>query len=290
MNHTLTRRKMLGTVAMAGAACFHVPRLLADTLKESQAKYAGYRMGLQSFSLRAFDAQTALGIMKDLEIHYVEFYKKHFSPDSTHEQIAAMAKLLKKYKVKHAAHGVNRFTSHHETNRKLFVFAKAAGIKSISAMPSPEAFDSLDKLLVEFPDQRISIHNHGPGHAFDKISDVEKALKGRHPHLGACADLGHFIRSGEDPVEVLTRLKGRVFGIHLKDFASTDADAGGKHAPDAILGEGLMDLVAVFKAMKKTKFPKDGAVSLEYEGEKEAPVPNIKKCFEAAAEAAKKVG
>ena len=52
----------------------------------------------------------------------------------------------------------------HEANRRWFEFAKKAGIKSISANPSEDSFDSLDKLCEEYQ-IRIAIHNHGPGAA-----------------------------------------------------------------------------------------------------------------------------
>src|SRR5205814_647111 len=101
---------------------------------------------------------------------------------------------------------------------------------------------------------------HGPGSRYDKIADVVKATAGRHPNFGACCDLGHYIRSGEDPVKAITELKGRVFGIHLKDFAAPKGDSKG-----TILGKGVMDVKAVFRALNEIHFPADGALSLEYE-------------------------
>ena len=62
-----------------------------------------------------------------------------------------------------------------------------------------------DALVSEF-DVRIAIHNHGPSHRYNKAIDVVNAVKGHHPLIGACADLGHYIRSGEDPVEVIKLL------------------------------------------------------------------------------------
>ena len=39
----------------------------------------------------------------------------------------------------------------HAANRKLFQFAKWAGIKNLSADPTEDAFDRLDKLCAEYP-------------------------------------------------------------------------------------------------------------------------------------------
>ena len=75
---------------------------------------------------------------------------------------------LKKHDVSISCHGVQGFTKDHNENRKMFQFAKMAGIKNISANPSPDSFDSLDKLVAEF-DIRIAIHNHGPDALYDKL-------------------------------------------------------------------------------------------------------------------------
>ena len=134
-------------------------------------------------------------------------------------------------------HGVNPFTKDHEANRRWFEFAKKAGIKNISADPTEDAFDSLDKLVEEYQ-IRIAIHNHGPGARYDKVTDVLNAIKGHHPLIGACADLGHYIRSAEDPVRVINLLEGRLYGIHLKDFAEQKTTNQGRDPRQGTPGRG----------------------------------------------------
>ena len=75
------------------------------------------------------------------------------------------------------------------------------------------------------------------------------AIKGHHPSIGACADLGHYIRSGEDPVRAITLLAGRLYGVHLKDFAEPKKDAAG-----VILGRGQLDVAATFRACARPNF------------------------------------
>jgi inosose dehydratase len=180
-------------------------------------------------------------------------------------------------------HGVHGFSADHEANRKLFEFAKAAGIRNLSADPSPDSFESLDKLVKEF-DIRIAIHNHGPRHRYNKALDVLQACEPYDERIGACADLGHYIRSGEDAVQVIRLLGKRLYGIHLKDFAEMKANARG-----VILGEGHLDVEGVFAALAKVKFPADGCLSLEYEENKDDPIDDIRKCMEIARKAAAKV-
>ena len=132
-----------------------------------------------------------------------------------------------------SSHGVNRFTDDHEANRKTFEFAKRAGLKNITANPQANSFESLNKLVAEY-DIRICIHNHGPGSSYDKIDEVVNAVKNHDPRIGACVDTGHFIRSGEDPIEAIKRLGSRVFALHIKDEEKQE-----KKSRNVIIGKGF---------------------------------------------------
>jgi sugar phosphate isomerase/epimerase len=267
---------------MAGAAGVAVCGPRFARAADDKNKFGGFNLGLQSYSLRGFSGDKALEISNELGLHSIEMFDGHFSSKSSDEQIKAMTDRAAGLGIKIMGHGVNRFTKDHEANRKLFEFAKKAGIKNISADPTEDSFDSLDKLVEEYG-IRIAIHNHGPGARYDKVTDVLNAIKNHHTGIGACADLGHYIRSAEDPVKVITLLEGRLYGIHLKDFADQQ-----KNTKGVILGKGHLDAVAVFKALKKVNFPADGCLSLEYEENPKNPVDEIKECLAVASEAAQK--
>jgi sugar phosphate isomerase/epimerase len=150
-------------------------------------------------------------------------------------------------------------------------------------MPDDEALGALDRLCAEHPEVRLGIHNHGPFFRYDKIADLEASLAGRHPGFGACVDAGHFIRSGEDPVEALRRLGPRVHGVHLKDFAGE-----GFFAESRILGQGRLDLDAFFRALREIGFGPEHALSLEYEANADDPIADVEACLRAASEAAER--
>lgn len=280
MSIQITRRRaMLGAAAAAGAVWLDVPRLFAH----ENAEYGGFPLGIQSYSLRNFDTHECLHMVHDLGLAYVEFFAKHYPPTTAPAAITAMADLLREHEVAISAHGVQAFTADHAKNKTFFEFAKAAGIKNIAADFGPEAHESLGKLVEEY-DIRIAAHNHGPGHRWDKIADLKKQIGALDPRIGACADLGHFIRSGEDPVEAIHAFKGRLWGIHLKDFKAAKKDAQG-----CVLGEGLLDVEAVFQALKDVQFPADGALSIEYEEKPADPMEDLRRCVAVAGEAARKV-
>jgi inosose dehydratase len=267
----LSRRDLL-SAATAIAAASSLPGA-------ARAADHGLNLGIQLFSLRGYPVDEALRHAREIGFRYVEFYPGMYPLSSSSEQIAAMNKKLADLGLTISAHGVNGFGADAAANRKVFEFAKAAGIRILGADPAPEAFASLDELVKEF-DIRIAIHNHGPKHRYNKVLDVLKAIEKHDERIGACADLGHFIRSGENPVEVIRLLKGRLYGIHLKDFQDQQDKTKG-----VILGKGHLDVPAVFAALEQVQFPADGALSLEYEENPKDPLADIRECFEVATSA-----
>lgn len=278
---SLSRRHFIALSAgVAGVTVFGRP-LAAWALAAEEAKL---NLGIQMYSLRGYPVDEAIGHAYDVGFRHLEFYPGMYAINSTPEQIKEMKDKLATKGLKITAHGVNRFTKDADANRRIFEFAKAAGIRNLSADPDPDAFDNLDKLVAEY-DIRIAIHNHGPKHRYNKVTDVLNAVKDHHPLIGACADLGHYIRSAEDPVAVVRSLAGRLFGVHLKDFAEQQDKTKG-----VILGRGHLNVEQVFAAMKQAQFPADGALSLEYEENPKDPLADIRECFAVASTALQKVG
>jgi len=280
MQTRTTRRRFLAltTAAAAGATIFDVPDILA-----ADDPYQGLPIGVQSFSLRNYNVVEAVRHIQGMGLHFVEFFSKHLSPQATDQQLAENRKLLERAKVSISAHGVNRFSKDHAANRKVFEFAKRAGVRNITANPTLDAFDSLDKLVAEY-NIRIAIHNHGPGALYDTIESVKKAVQGRHKLIGACVDTGHFIRSKEDPVKAVHELGPRVFGVHMKDEAKRE-----KKSHNVVIGSGHLDVLGLFKGLKKVGFPADGSLSLEYEANPTNPIDDMKQCLAVAREAIAKL-
>lgn len=278
------RRRFLSQV---GSATASVGLLSLSPFASSQvfAKSSSrLKLGLQLYSLRSFPVDVALQHAKELGFEQVEFYSGMLPLDASAEAIEAMKNKVAKLGLTISAHGVNRFTKDAAANRKTFEFAKALGIKNISADPDPESFDSLNELVQEF-DIRIAIHNHGPRHRYNKAIDVLRAIEGRDARIGACADLGHYIRSGQKPTDVIRLLQGRLYGIHLKDFAEMKDKTEG-----VILGKGHLHVGEVFSALIRVGFPDDGALSLEYEENPKDPIADIRECVAVSKKALKELG
>ncbi|MFN9720815.1 MAG: sugar phosphate isomerase/epimerase family protein [Planctomycetota bacterium] len=240
------------------------------------AEPGGPKLGIQLYSLRGYKADEALKHASDMGFEQVEFYSGMLPLNSSDEEIAAMKKKVADLGMSVSGHGVNRFTKDATENRKMFEFAKKLGTPCITADPDFDSFDSLNDLVQEF-DIRIAIHNHGPNHRYNKAIDVLRVIENRDVRIGACADLGHYIRSGQNAGEVIRLLKGRLYGIHLKDFAEMQDKTKG-----VILGKGHLNVEEVFTELKLANFPTNGALSLEYEENEKNPLADIRECYKVA--------
>jgi sugar phosphate isomerase/epimerase len=286
-----TRRELL-VAGGAWTVSTLLPRVAFAETPLRELRYGGLAMGIQSFTLRKLGLEPMLDAVARLGLSHVElipetkllFYEfgSHFPVSEDAGEIARVRAALAARGIRAAASGVHGVADEAEA-RRLFAFAQPAGIPLLTIMPDDEALDALDRLCAEHPDVRLGIHNHGPYFRYDKIADVEASLAGRHPGFGACVDAGHFIRSGEDPVEALRRLGPRVHGVHLKDFAGEGLFAEGR-----ILGQGKLDLDAFFRALRAIGFGPEQALSLEYESNPDDPIADVEACLRAASEAAER--
>jgi sugar phosphate isomerase/epimerase len=283
----LHRRDFLtaSAVAIGGAA-------LGTRTATAQDPFGGFTVGIQSYTFRKFTLEQALKRTQELGLRYAEFYRGHVPTASDAEKLAGIKKLCAEYGVTPIAFGVESFSKDHDANKELFDFAKALGIKSLSADPAPDSFDSLDKLVEEFK-IAIAIHPHGPAgggklHRWYSAEVILKAVKDHHPLIGTCLDTGHLIRAAQlgeklDPVQQVKHMGARNFGLHLKDHDN-------KRRTDVPYGDpaGSLDVSGILKALREVQFK--GYISIEYEANADNPSPDVKRCVSYLQDAVRKLG
>jgi sugar phosphate isomerase/epimerase len=193
--------------------------------------------------------------------------------------------------------GVVKLPPDEAESRKVFEFAKKMGIDTLVAEPEQAALDTVEKLCKEY-NIKVAIHNHPkPSHYWNPDTVLE-AVKGRSPLMGACADTGHWLRSGLDPLECLKKLEGRVITLHFKDLVpdepgAAQADAAKKKKKreskamhDVPWGTGVGNVKAQMAELKRQHF--HGAFCVEYEYHWENSMPEVAECvkfFNATCEA-----
>lgn len=188
--------------------------------------------------------------------------------------------------------GVVQLPPDEAQSRKVFEFARKMGIDTLVAEPVPEALDTVEKLCKEY-NIKVAIHDHPRGHSlYWNPEAVLAAVKGRTHLMGACADVGHWLRSGLNPVECLRKLQGRIICLHFKDLVPDEAGRASVPASskkgkgkkkelarsmhDVPWGTGVGNIKAQMAELKRQGF--HGAFCIEYEYHWDNSMPEIAKC------------
>jgi sugar phosphate isomerase/epimerase len=281
MSTRVDRRRFLGTTA-AVAAAVGLSRPGRGSAGAAQAgkgapnaEKLGWRLGCQAYSFNQFTFFEAVDKTASLGLRYIEAYPgQRLSAERPEAQIgesmsAADRGLVKKKlgdaNVKLVCFGVTG------ASRRTFDFAKDMGIETIVSEPDFNAFDQLDKLCEEYG-INIALHNHPKPSRYWDPDTVLKVCKGRSKRIGACADTGHWMRSGINPIDALRKLQGRIISLHFKDLNQY----GNGH--DVPWGTGKGDVRGMLKELRRQGLK--AVFSIEYEYNWKNSLPEIAQCVE----------
>jgi len=263
-------------LAFAACICYLPKAEAADGQKN-------WKLAMQAYSFNRFTFYEAIDKTKALDLRYIEGYPGHRlskeNPDvkadhNMSSQLKQQVKLkLQDAGIKLVNYGVVGLPNNEAECRKVFDFAREMGIETIVSEPPEEAFDLIEKLCEEYK-INVAIHNHPkPSHYWDPDT-VLKVCQGRSTRIGACADTGHWMRSGINPLEALKKLQGRIISLHFKDLN----EFGNPKAHDVIWGTGAGDAKALLAELARQNFK--GVFSIEYEHNWLESMPEIKKSAE----------
>ena len=231
----------------------------------------GIALGCQAWTFREFTVMEAIQKTAEAGGKVIEFYPdQKFSPEqpglnfdhnATDEMVAAVKAQLEKYGIRAVNYGVVNIPNDEAGARKIFEFAKKFELYGITT-ESVEALDTIEKLVKEY-DIRVGFHNHprqpdNPGYKMWDPNYVLSVVKDRDPRIGSTADVGHWVRSGLDPVACLKILRGRIISTHLKDLNEKSPNAH-----DVPFGTGVSNIPAILGELKRQHF--NGNASIEYE-------------------------
>lgn len=242
-----------------------------------------WKLGTQAYTFNRFTFYEAVDKTESLGLHYIEAYPgqvlskekpdvkfDHNLPSSQKQQVRQK---LQEAGIKLVNYGVAALPDDEAQCRKVFDFAKEMGIETIVSEPPKEAFDLIEKLCEEYK-INVAIHNHPKPSPYWNPDTVLEACRDRSTRIGACADTGHWMRSGIKPIEALQKLKGRIISLHFKDLNEFD----NSKAHDVIWGTGTANAGELLAELDKQNF--QGVFSIEYEYHWDNSVPEIKKCVE----------
>lgn len=254
----------------------------AQARDDSAAEKLGWHLGVQAWTFRDRTTFEAIDTARRLGLRYIELYpgqrlgSEHGSAkvgiDMPAELQQALLQKLKASGVRLPNFGVVDIDNDEASARKLFGFAKAMGIETLTCEPAPDAWDLAEKLAEEY---RIDVacHDHPKPSRYWNPQTVLDAVQHRSKRLGACADTGHWPRSGLSPVACLDMLQGRILTLHFKDIAPLD-----KTGVDRPWGTGAADAKGMLRLLHQQGFR--GVISIEYEtGTGKELEVNVEKCI-----------
>lgn len=236
---------------------------------------ADWELGVQCWTFRLFTLEDVLRKCDSADIRSIEANygqalgmgsTEKFGPDMSPEAKATLKEQLKKYNIRIRAMGVISPTAREDWH-KAFQLAQEFGLSYVTSEPRKNLWDMIDSLAGQYK-IKVAIHEHARPNPYWHPDSVLAAIKD-HPNIGCCADLGHWARSGLDPVECLKKVEGHVIGLHLKDIKTFNDT----RAADTPVGKGVLDYPAIFKELARQKFK--GMLSIEQESNWSNSLPDI---------------
>jgi sugar phosphate isomerase/epimerase len=269
MEHAVMKKTFLVVAALSmmfTGTLFSQEAIKPNTHPSTEA-YLGWRLGVQAWSFNRFSFYEAVDKTAALGLGYIEAYsnqgldKKGSKVTMGHNMSAsAMEKVKKKLAdagVKVVNYGVVNLPNNEAECRKVFDFAKDMGIETIVSEPKENALDMIYSLCQEYK-IKVALHNHPKPSHYWNPDTVLAACKGRQDWIGACADTGHWLRSGLNPVECLKKLEGKIVSLHIKDI-----DIPEKKGHCVVWGTGKVGIKEVLAELDRQRFK--GVFSIEYE-------------------------
>lgn len=257
-------KKYLRLIALMGCVAFGMG--ITQLYAQQPEKKLGWRLSAQTYTFNRFTFFEAVDKTLGAGLKSVEAFNGQeigggiegsmdYKMDS--EKRKAILKALKKKGVKLYAFGVVNGNNEAEW-KQLFEFANAMGIKVINSEPKAEFMPLIGQLATQYK-IKVGIHNHPkPSHYWDPQVVRDAIAAANSEYVGACADIGHWVRSGLDPVESLKKYEGHLVSLHFKDLAEKSSKTHDVH-----WGTGVCNVEGVIAELKRQGFK--GNISAEYE-------------------------
>lgn len=274
----ISRRMFLQNMIAGAAGVWLMSPLLAEAQQAAAApKPYPFKLGLQSSSLRSFSLEQALNKTKTLGLTWWEGAPVHFPVTDDTSRIASYRQMLEDRGIKMIGYGVVDFTNDESDARSKFRFAKAMGVRTITASPKPDSLPLLDKLTQEF-EINLGIHNGGPNdETWGTWQKVLDAMEGKNPRIGACDDTGQYLRGGSNPITAESKFDKRLYSIHLSSIL--EGPNNSKTFTPIGTNGGLLDVVQLLRFLKEHNYR--GILAISDEGHPDDPMPGLKQSVEA---------
>lgn len=252
----MKRLNIYSTLVILAAVFMAACNGAASTNEQGNAN--NWKMGVALYSFNNLSFADALAKVDSGKIKYVEgfsFYKLGGAYGDTtmgdlpKESIAQMKQAMKDRDVKMVSMYVGGGNNVEEWKRT-FEMAKEFELEYVTCEPLKAHWDMIDSLAGVY-NIKVALHNHWKEISIYWHPDSLLEAFKTHPNFGACADIGHWVRSGLDPAECLQKLDGHILGMHLKDV---DKVGMADKTADITVGQGVIAFKPVVAELQRQDY------------------------------------
>lgn len=188
----------------------------------------GWRLGVEAYTFHKFtlfeaiEKTAALGLpfMGGLSFQKVsKDIPKNFEPGLSDDELRQIRMKLDSAGVRLLTYYIQDIRGDEGGCRKVFEFGRKIGIETFMSEPKLEALDTIGRFCDEY-DIKVALHNHDQRASpnYWNPEGILKGCTGRSIRLGACADIGYWMRGGIDPIAAVNKLKDRLITVQMHDL------------------------------------------------------------------------
>lgn len=244
----------------------------------------GWKLGIEAYTFHKFTLFETIDKTRELGLPYVgglSFQKAgggingNFEPGLSDADLTKVRLKMEEAGVRMLTYYIHDIPNDEGAARRIFEFGRKMGIETFMSEPKPEALDLVEKLADEYG-INVALHNHDQKASpqYWNPEGILKACKGRSQRLGACADVGYWMRAGIDPVRAVRQLKGRLITLQLHDLNAVNADGH-----DVPWGAGAGKTAKILEELKRQNI-RPTMIGLEFSYDWMDSMPEVRECIE----------
>jgi inosose dehydratase len=271
---SMDRRLFLRNLSLATGAM-----LTSSAWAEVMAKKGSFQIGYSAITWGGKDMQ-AIEDLASLGFKGIQLRANTFAPYRT--KVSELKEALIKNNLTLAMFSSGnvevdpaKFQSTVDTHVAHASFVKALGgsamqvtnsLRQKDKLPTTEELKKLTEVMNEIGKQTADLgvqtvyHNH-MNQWGETPEEVDVIVQGMNPkYLKLLLDIAHYKQGGGEPEEAVIKYKNIIHALHLKDTKPVESKSGYKFVE---LGQGRVNVPAVFAALNKIKFKGWAVVELD---------------------------
>jgi sugar phosphate isomerase/epimerase/type 1 glutamine amidotransferase len=244
----------------------------------------GWRFGIEAYTFHRFTFFETIEKTAQLGLVYVGGLSSqrvshdipgNLDPGLTDDELAQIRLKLDRHGVRLLTFHIDDIPGDDAGCRRVFEFGRKLGIETFISEPAPSALDTIERFADAY-DIKVAIHNQDAIRSpqYWHPSGVLDAVEGRSARLGACVDLGYWMRAGIDPIDGIRRLGDRLITLQMHDLNELSSEGH-----DVPWGTGAGQSEAFFRAVQQLGL-RPVMIGLEYSRNFNESMPEVARCVE----------